>query len=134
MEVAVPDQGLLMTYGLAPRYTNDQIVHWDDREEPRHDCVIADSSTSNLFDEPGTAFVDADAAPVQDYSSLRGPAVVQVFYVENATGPDEQVATSLGDESQGDIELPGRRCRSSGPWTGMSTPSAGEFDRSSSRA
>lgn len=108
MEVVVPDQGLLMTYGLVPRYTRDQVAHWDDLEEPTHDWIVADGSTSNLFGEPGRAFVDAGAALIQDYSSLRGLAVVQVFYVENAQLPDEQLLALVGDEHQVDIELPGR--------------------------
>lgn len=107
-EVVIPDQGLLMTYGLIPRYTDDQIVHWDDLEEPTHDCVFADTATSNSFNEPGTAFVDADAALIQDYSSLRGLSVVHVFYVETAGQPDDQVAALLGDERQTDVELLGR--------------------------
>src|SRR5690606_35359927 len=52
MEVVLPDQGLLMTYGLVPRYTQDQVVHWDDLEAPQRDRILADTSTSNMFDEP----------------------------------------------------------------------------------
>lgn len=108
MDVVVPDQGLLMTYGLVPRYTDDQVAHWDDLEQPTYDCLIADCTTSNLFDEPGTAFVDVDADLIQDYASLRGLSVVQVFYVQDSAPPDDQVAALLGEESQVDIELPGR--------------------------
>ena len=104
----LPDQGLLMTYGLFPRYTQDQVVHWDDLQGPQYDLITADSSTSSLFREPGQAFVEADASLVQDYSSLRGLSVVQVFYVETAATPSEHVQEILGDERQIDVELPGR--------------------------
>ncbi len=108
MDVVIPDQGLLMTYGLVPRYTDGQVAHWDDLEQPSYDRLIADCSTSNLFDEPGTAFVDADAGLIQDYASLRGLTVVQVFYVQDSAPPDDHVAALLGEETQVDVELPGR--------------------------
>lgn len=108
MEVVLPDQGLLMTYGLVPRYTQDQVVHWDDLETPQPDRIIADTSTSNLFAEPGTAFVDADAALVQDYSSLRGLSVVQVYYLETPFPADDKANELLGEVDQIEIELSGR--------------------------
>jgi hypothetical protein len=108
MEVVLPDQGLLMTYGLVPRYTQDQVVHWDDLETPQPDRIIAATSTSNLFDEPGIAFVDADAALVQDYSSLRGLSVVQVYYVETPFPGDDKANELLGEADQIEIELSGR--------------------------
>lgn len=108
IEVVLPEQGLLMTYGLAPRYTADQIVHWDDPEEPERDVIIADTSTSLLFGDVGSAFVDADANLIRDYSSLRGLSVVQVYYVETAAPPEEQVVAILRTEEEIEIEFPGR--------------------------
>lgn len=58
--------------------------------------------------EPGTAYVEADADLVQDYSSLRGLSVVQVFYVESAATITESLHELLGDQRQVDIGLPGR--------------------------
>ena len=60
MEVLLPDQGLLMTYGLSPEIHQDQVVPWDEVETPQTDRIVADTSTSNLSDEPGVAFVDAE--------------------------------------------------------------------------
>ncbi len=104
-----PDPGFLMTYGLVPRLTAaDQITHWDDPQEPQSDVVVVSAVASTLFDEASDAWVRARLEVVQDYASLRGLSVAQVYLVEDVAPLDAETEAILGDSNWADMQLPGR--------------------------
>ncbi len=107
--VLVPDPGFLMTYGLLPRLTgSDHTVHWDDPSEPEPDQVVVRAVAPTMFDEIPDAWVRARQSLVQDYVSLRGLALVQVFFGEIATAADHEAEALLGGADRLEIDLPGR--------------------------
>lgn len=109
--VLLPDQGFLMTYGLVPRIVNAADVpemHWDDPSFPQPDVVVARPVSSYRFPDHTGAHVTVEREYLQDYSTIRGRALVQVYYVQRAGPPTEEITSLLGDKEVVELRLPGR--------------------------
>jgi hypothetical protein len=82
-----PDQGFLMTYGLVPRLVagaDAPTMYWDDPEGPRFDVAIAESVSTYSFPAHSGASVVVERDYLRDYATIRGRALVQVYYVARA--------------------------------------------------
>lgn len=106
-----PDQGLLMTYGLIPRITSSpkgQEIHWDDPTIPVRDVII--SRSVSVFNYPSytDAFVRIKRNYLQDYATIRGCDIVQIYYAEVWGAPPEEINSFLGEAESRKIALPGR--------------------------
>jgi len=108
-EVILPDNILLMTYGLTPRYLNDGIVCWDDPRGPVYD-VLRVKSHVNYGNEKGnpSGFVKIRRAYLEDYCHLKKCAAVAVYYEERFSLDDESFAAALHGRDGAEFELPGR--------------------------
>lgn len=100
-----------MTYGLVPRIVNAADVpemHWDDPSFPQRDVVVARPVSSYRFPDHTGAHVTVEREYLQDYSTIRGRALVQVYYVQRAGPPTEEITSLLGDKEVVELRLPGR--------------------------
>lgn len=94
-----PDPGFLMTYGLVPRLVpGNRKLHWDDPEIPLHDVVVVAPVSEYEHFNQTEGGVQAKRTYVQDYASLRGSAIVCVFYERWLVDGNEEIRTLLGDQ------------------------------------
>jgi hypothetical protein len=110
--VMLPDQGFLMTYGLVPRVDSNELtqtVHWDDPATPKYDIVVCRSTSVYDFPRYNGAKVAIARDFLQDYATIRGRALIQVYYLQE-TGPlTDEISDLLGDEDIRELRLRGRR-------------------------
>ena len=104
----VLDPKFAMTYGLMPRSRSDGSVHWDNPAEPEFDVarIGAPSVYKDLAQTGTRATISRDY--LQDYLSLRGMELIQVYW-ESRHGPQDAAAEALlGDRKQVNNKLPTR--------------------------
>jgi hypothetical protein len=94
------DPKFAMTYGLMPRALADGTVRWDDPAAPEFDVAIVDppSIYDNLKVSGSRARVSRSY--LQDYLTLRGMHLVQVFYEYRSAFEDTAIRAALGDEKR----------------------------------
>jgi hypothetical protein len=107
--VMLPDNVMLMTYGLVPRYLNDGSVCWDDPSGPVYDVLFVKSHV-NIGDQKGDSlgFIKMRRDYLEDYCHLKGCAAVAVYYEERFSADDETFAPMLNGEKGKLLKLPGR--------------------------
>lgn len=106
-----PDQGFLMTYGLVPRFiktSEDPEIRWDDPSVPRADVVVSKPLSLYEFPFQSRAFISIHRDYLQDYATIRGRNIIQVFYVERRGEPTEYIQTLLDERKVRTFYLPGR--------------------------
>ena len=89
--VLAPDQGFLMTYGLVPRVIIDGTVIWDDLTGPVRDVVRVTRPSVYDFPRSTSASVSISKRFLRDYLSLRQMALVQSFWKQRWSPPDEEL-------------------------------------------
>ena len=96
----VLDPRFAMTYGLIPRAVTDGSTHWDNLAEPEFDVAVVDrpSVYEDLRQSGARAVVSRDY--LQDYLTLRGMALVQVYYENRRGEQDDAIASLLGDRDR----------------------------------
>jgi hypothetical protein len=92
------DPGFLMTYGLAPRAAESEVRH-DNPSAPDFDVVCVRSPSIYLNGKHSSANVTISRDYIQDYLTLRGMALVHVYY-EQRHGTDDVLISTLGDEKE----------------------------------
>ena len=105
--VMLPDNSFLMCYGLVPRVLGDGQILWDDPQKPVYDVV--EVRPLSHYEVPRTyspAGVRVLRQYLEDYASLKGCAVVAVFYEERLSCRDPDVAQALGAAEGVEIKLP----------------------------
>ena len=108
--VLLPDSGLLMCYGLVPRYIKDGIVCWDDPSRPVYDVIEVKSlSEYEAPDKHTYAYIIIRRDYFEDYLSLKGCAAVAVFYEERYSFDDSDIDEVLRDQKSIKFSLPGRK-------------------------
>lgn len=108
-EVLLPDNVLLMTYGLVPRHLADGTVCWDDPQTPVYDVLRVKSHVnySNKKDNPlGLITIRRDY--LEDYCHIKACAAVAVFYEERFSSGDVTFEQVLNGQKGDGFELPGR--------------------------
>lgn len=109
--VLLPDQGFLMTYGLAPRLADTDGVtcmYWDDPSLPLTDVVEARTVSKHQFPERRGATVKVNRDYLQDYATIRSRALVQVYFMVR-TGPLTQgIREILGAKEGAELSFKGR--------------------------
>lgn len=107
--VMMPDNGLLMTYGLCPRLQkNPDRITWDNLSRPQYGVIsVTPLSHYDVYSYSGTE-VKIDRQYLEDYASLKSCAVVAVFFEERRCASEAELEQIL--EGQETIErcLPGR--------------------------
>lgn len=102
------DPGFLMTYGLTPRHLSNDQVHYDDPATPSFDVakLIAVSRHDAGHHEPAHATIERDF--LQDYLTLRGMALVEVYYESRRGDRDDALEAALEGEDGRNIFLSDR--------------------------
>lgn len=108
-EVLLPDNILLMTYGLVPRYLADGTVRWDDPQGPVYDVLRVKSHVNygDKEDNPlGLITIRRDY--LEDFCDLKACAAVAVYYEERFSSDDETFGSLLNGQEGAEFKLPGR--------------------------
>ena len=106
--VLVPDPHFLMTYGLVPRCLSNGRIRYDDPQTPIFDVVEVDPPS--IWDIPNrtTAVAKISRDYLQDYLTLRGVALFEIYYAIATGDVDEECLAALAGADNIDIELPDR--------------------------
>lgn len=108
-EVILPDNVMLMTYGLVPRYLTDGTVCWDDPQGPVYDVIRARSHVNyNRKSKGSLAIVTMRRDYLEDYCSLKACAAVVVYYEERSSSADKSFDEVLAGSEGNQFDLPGR--------------------------
>jgi len=108
-EVLLPDNVMLMAYGLVPRYLSDGIVCWDDPSAPTYDVLWVRSRIDyGRKTVRPLAQITMRRDYLEDYCSLKRCAAVAVYYEERYSSDDETFAEILKGQEGAQFELPGR--------------------------
>ena len=105
--VLQPDPGFLMTYGLTPRALDDGAISYDDPAGPLYDIVRVGAPSVWSSPSRTTATVTINRDHLQDYLTLRGMALVEVFY-EIRWGRDDAAIDALGSDEAKDFTFSDR--------------------------
>ncbi len=108
--VMMPDNGMLMCYGLCPRTLQkpDRIV-WDDLSRPQMGVVTTKPlSHYDVYSYSG-ACVEMSREYLEDYASLKGCALVSVFYEERRCHATDDLRQRLGSKDGTSLQRPGFR-------------------------
>lgn len=106
--VMMPDNGMLMCYGLCPRtlQSPDQIV-WDDLSRPQMGVVtVKPLSHYDVYSYSG-AYVKMSREYLEDYASLKGCALVSVFFEERRCRATDDLNQRLGGNDATSLKEPG---------------------------
>jgi hypothetical protein len=106
--VLAPDPGFLMTYGLVPRSAGRGATSYDDPQGPVYDIVQVGEASVWTFPTRTASTVTVVRDYLQDYLTLRGMALVQVFY-EIRWGTDDVAESLLGSEDSVEARFADRR-------------------------
>lgn len=92
----VLDPGFAMTYGLMPRAGPNGAQHWDDPAAPQTDIAIVDEPS--LYDSQRVSGARAriSRGHLQDYLTLRGMHLIQVYYEYRSAFQDDAAEQLLG--------------------------------------
>jgi hypothetical protein len=105
--VVLPDAGLLMTYGLVPRFVKEA-VEWDDPRAPEYSVVRVTPRWRYSVDGDSTpARIEVAANYLEDYLSLLNRTAVAVFFEKRYSLNDPSIEAMLGKEETASIRLPG---------------------------
>jgi len=108
--VMMPDNGLLMCYGLCPRVQKDpERIIWDNLGRPEYDVVsVKPLSHYEMPSKHSGCEVKIDRRYLEDYACLKGCAVVSVFYEERRCEIDEELDEILEGKKGDAFKFPGR--------------------------
>jgi hypothetical protein len=106
--VLAPDPGFLMTYGLVPRTKTGGKTVYDDPRRPTFDVVEVDPPS--VWDSPRRtpSQVRIQRDYLQDYLTLRGAALFEVYYEMQWGDPDADDLCVLGERRSLWHEFPDR--------------------------
>lgn len=107
--VLLPDNSLLMTYGLIPRYLQDGITYWDEPGLPEYGVLEVKSLSNYQFPSSSDASIVIKKKYLEDYLHLKKCAAVAVFYEERYSSGDQSFDKVLGDRQGRELVFPGRR-------------------------
>ncbi len=89
------DPMFLLTYGLTPRLTENQI-HWDDLSKPEMSIVTSIPKSTYDFPNYSKSFVKVKKDYLQDFLMLRKKALIQVFCETRILQPNKELENLLG--------------------------------------
>jgi len=116
--VLLPDNALLMCYGLIPRTLKDGSVSWDDPSKPIYDVVRVTPLSAHSVRAPqySTARISIRRDYFEDYLSLKGCAAVATYFEERYSDLDRRIELLLAGEEAVSFSLPGRRLTMQNGW------------------
>ncbi|MEQ1795336.1 MAG: hypothetical protein ABL970_14225 [Nitrospira sp.] len=107
-EVLLPDNVMLMAYGLIPRNISDGTVCWDDPQAPVYDVLRVRSHVDYGRRGDKLPQITMRRDYLEDYCSLKSCGAVAVYYEERFSSADDTFDKILHGEEGKQLELPGR--------------------------
>lgn len=109
-DVVVPDNNLLMVFGLVPRHTGEAQVSWDDLRGPVYDVVRTSSVTDHQRpkEQRQSAFVEIRRDYLLEYCRIKHAAAVAFYYEQRWSQGDATFDRALDRRTNEDFHLPGR--------------------------
>jgi hypothetical protein len=109
-DVVVPDNNLLMVFGLVPRHTGEAQVSWDDLHGPVYDVVRTSSVSDHQRpkDQRQRAFVEIRRDYLLEYCRIKQAAAVAFYYEQRRSQGDATSDRAMDGRANEDFHLPGR--------------------------
>lgn len=110
IDVLLPDNGLLMTFGLVPRNIEESKMSWDDPHAPCYDVVrvFTISDHQRPKEERQRAFVEIRRDYLLEYCRIKQAAAVAFCYEQRQSNDDAALDAALSGSDNEDFNLPGR--------------------------
>jgi hypothetical protein len=108
--VVVPDNNLLMVFGLVPRQFGESQLSWDDPRGPVYDVVRASTVSDHQRpkEERQRAFVEVRRDYLLEYCRIKHAAAVAFFYEQRWSEGDATFDRVMAGRDNEDFHLPGR--------------------------
>ena len=109
-DVVVPDNNLLMVFGLVPRKTVEAQVSWDDLHGPVYDVIRTSpvSDHQRPKDQRQRAFVEIRRDYLLEYCRIKRASAVAFYYEQRRSQGDAAFDRAMEGRSNEDFHLPGR--------------------------
>lgn len=109
-DVLVPDNNLLMVFGLVPRRTGEFQMSWDDPHGPVYDVVRATMVSDHQLAEEQRqrAVVEVRRDYLLDYCWIKKAAAVAFYYEQRWSQGDSAFTQAMAGRDHEDFNLPGR--------------------------
>jgi hypothetical protein len=110
IDVVLPDNSLLMVFGLVPRQTGLSAVSWDDPRGPVYDVVRASMTSDHQLpkEQRQRAFVEIRRDYLMEYCRIKQAAAVAFYYEQRRSDDDAVFNRALVGDDNKDFHLPGR--------------------------
>jgi len=106
--VMVPDNAMLMCYGLTPRIPKKGLIYWDDPSKPVYDVLRVNPLSTYDCPNHSPASITIRSDYLEDYLSLKKCAAVAVYYDERFSNNDDIFNSLLDGKNEVQFELPGK--------------------------
>lgn len=109
-DVLVPDNNLLMVFGLVPRRTGEFQMSWDDPHGPVYDVVRATMVSDHQLPEEQRqrAMVEIRRDYLLGYCWIKKAAAVAFYYEQRWSQGDPAFSQAMAGRDSEDFNLPGR--------------------------
>lgn len=106
--VIVPDNVLLMCYGLVPRILKSGVICWDDPSKPVYDVLRVKSLSTYNTPTHTEAFITIKKDYLEDYLSLKKCCAVATYYEERYSNDESSFNELLNGQDSTEYNLPGK--------------------------
>jgi hypothetical protein len=109
-DVLVPDNNLLMVFGLVPRHIGESQISWDDLHRPVYDVVRTSSVSDHQRpkEHRQRAFVEIRRDYLLEYCRIKHAAAVAFYFEQRWSHDDATLDRALDGRTNEDFHLPGR--------------------------
>ena len=109
-DVVLPDNNLLMVFGLVPRQLGESQLSWDDPRGPVYDVVRASTISDHQRpkEERQRIFIEIRRDYLLEYCRIKQAAAVAFFYEQRWSDGDASFDRVMAGRDNEDFHLPGR--------------------------
>jgi len=110
IDVLLPDNGLLMVFGLVPRNIGGSGACWDDPHGPVYDVVRVSTISDHQLPKENRqrAFVEIRRDYLLEYCRIKQAAAVAFYYEQRRSNDDAAFDAAISGSDNKDFHLPGR--------------------------
>lgn len=106
------EQGFMMTYGLVPRLlSKSEEMIWDEPETPTNDVVIMKPTSTFVWGNAPKTNIRVRKAFLQDYSTIRKRAIIQLYDGDSVTQSDSEFESILEKTAHREFQFKNRVVR-----------------------
>lgn len=110
IDVLLPDNGLLMVFGLVPRNIGESGMSWDDPHGPVYDVVRVSTISDHQLpkEKRQRAFIEIRRDYLLEYCRIKQAAAVAFYYEQRYSNDDAAFDAAISGSVNKDFHLPGR--------------------------